>query len=128
MRMSAVWGKCVGDGCAELATTWREVVELGEAIAKFDVAEIVEEWHDVVAGIQCWAYVKLGKRWNWRIPTWAGRPSFEKYQKRVDWYIANVYTPEGWSFCVSDLSGGSNPAKPAKVEAVKAKARARLGV
>ena len=52
MRMSAVWGKCVGDGCAELATTWREVVELGEAIAKFDVAEIVEEWHDVVAGIQ----------------------------------------------------------------------------
>ena len=125
--MSDVWGSCVSDQFGSWRCLRSELVELVEALLALDLSEIVEEWHDVTATMQGGLYKALGFKANWRVPRWAGRRSFEKYQHRVEWLRKNVYDPRGWTFCLADCQGGTNYEKPEKVQAIIERAKARIG-
>ncbi len=116
-KVSQVYGLLVSESACEFRFLRAEFAELLEALQKCDWEEAVEEWHDVAAFAQIYVYATvLNKRLDWKVPTWAGRPSFQKFAKRIRIW-RRIFRSHDMKFDIKFLRNGGNYKKPSKIQA-----------
>ena len=103
----------LGDRRYDFSYVQEESLELAIEILRLDVGGIAEEYQDACYAVQMWLYPLLGLN----LPVVHAKGSIRKFRKRIAVW-KSIFDEFGVDFHVDYLKGGSNFARPAKVQAV----------
>lgn len=103
----------LGDRRYDFSYVQEESLELVVEILRLNVRGIAEEYQDACYAVQMWLYPLLGLN----LPVVHAKSSIRKFRKRI-WVWKCIFDEVGVDFHLDYLKGGSNFARPAKVQAV----------